>query len=107
MSNHEDRTKRTRITARYITVGTILTEWSALWLIQQNYPNTFTLGTFIATGLIMTGLSVAIIGFRMGQLAREANQDAKDVPEDPPAEPSRLIVADEPVAQPSRVVVHE
>ena len=93
MSQHDDRTKRTKVSARYISIGVIMAEWAFLWLIQQIIPTMFTFGTFLATGFVLTGITIAFIGLRMGKLAREVNEEAVNVP-DEPVEKKTVLVQD-------------
>lgn len=78
MSTHQERTKRAKVAAWYVTTGCIMAGWAALWLIYQIFPNTFTIGTFLACGVLFTGVTLAVVGLRMGKIVKGANEDDEE-----------------------------
>lgn len=75
-----ERSKRVRLATRFMTFGIILASWAALWLLYRAMPETVTVSTFIACGLIVTGVTFAVVGLRMGKIARDVNEDAATPP---------------------------
>ena len=71
----------------YITIGALLTAWSAIWFFyNQSNPGKGFVG-YMITGLLLTGIILLIIGFMIGPLSRAARQA-----ELPPTEVTQPVV---------------
>lgn len=57
----------------YITLGALLTVWSAIWFFYRvQTQNTTGPGHYICLGLLLTGVALLVIGFGVGQISRKA-----------------------------------
>jgi hypothetical protein len=90
----------------YITVGLLIDVWVAVWWFfftrtRSDVPMT---EWFILSGLFLTGLTLALIGFSMGRLGRSARQ-MELPPEEAHAEEVRIqqtaAATPHPVAPPT------
>ncbi|WP_152054112.1 hypothetical protein [Tautonia marina] len=60
-----------------VTVGSLLSIWSGLWLIFLNRnPPDQSGWTYLATGILLTGLAFLIGGMGMGLLRRQTEHQA-------------------------------
>jgi hypothetical protein len=57
----------------YITVGAVVVIWTIIWYVylHNNPPETNT-AFYWATGFLMTGLTMILIGFGLGRIGRAA-----------------------------------
>lgn len=63
-----------------VTVGSLLTIWSGLWLIFLNrHPPDQSLWSYLATGVLLTGLAFLIGGMGLGMVRRQTEQQAEQV----------------------------
>jgi hypothetical protein len=76
----------------YITVGSILAIWSAVWYIAFRPETRW--GFAICLGLFLTGVAFLVIGFGVGRIGREARHA-----ELPPADDTARVVATAPPPQ--------
>jgi hypothetical protein len=97
---HETRAKKAKLAVSYITCGTLMVVWAVIWLFYLTVPADISGSVYIATGLVLSGVAVVLIGISLGEIGKEANRDevmAKeaelDVPETPP---SRSTVKTDP-----------
>jgi hypothetical protein len=67
----------------YITIGTLMAIWSAVWYFVARPETQWT--TVICLGLFLTGVSFLIIGFGVGQIGRAARSAELPPPEATPA----------------------
>jgi len=78
----------------FITVGALLTVWSAIWFYYLNqHPPDNKAVTFIDFGLLLTGIVLLAIGFFVGPMSRVARQA-----ELPPSEVTPTVVANQDAA---------
>lgn len=72
---HETRHKKSKMAVRYITSGILMVVWAAMWLLYLALPDSINGWMFIAFGLILSGVAVAVIGFKVGRIGVQANED--------------------------------
>jgi len=59
----------------YITLGALLTVWSAIWYVYLSRTGSENQGLFyLCTGFLVTGLVLLTIGILIGPLARQARK---------------------------------
>jgi hypothetical protein len=59
----------------YITLGALMTAWSAIWYFYLNRVDSDRQGLFyLCTGFLVTGLVLLTIGISIGPLARQARK---------------------------------
>ena len=75
----------------YITVGAILSIWSAVWYYAFRPETRW--GSAVCMGLFLTGVAFLVIGFGVGRIGREARHA-----ELPPAEATPKVVPAQPAA---------
>lgn len=78
----------------FVTIGSLLIIWSGLWL---GYMFSHSSGTdfmrFFATGLMLTGITLVLVGSLSGKLGRSAREaDMTPVGIDPAANPNGPVV---------------
>jgi len=105
---HEVRAKKAKLAVSYITVGTLMVVWSAIWLFYLTVDANISGAVYIATGVILSGIAVVVIGMSLGDIGKEANRDEAEVAEAevviPQTSPSKTTVKTDPsVAVPTRI----
>lgn len=78
---HETRARKAKLAISYITAGTLLVVWSIIWLLYLTLPLDVSGTVYLATGVVLSGISVVVIGMKVGDIGREANVD-EDEPDD-------------------------
>jgi hypothetical protein len=81
----------TRTALTYITVGSLMVVWSGLWYwyLWHNPPET-SLVWYLCTGLMLTGITLVVIGLGLGQIgwsARHADLPPEGIVPPTPAKP--------------------
>ena len=72
---HETRARKAKLAVSYITFGTLMIVWSAIWLFYLTVPADISGTVYIATGIILSGIAVVLIGLSLGDIGKEANRD--------------------------------
>jgi hypothetical protein len=49
--------------------------WSAIWLFYLTVPADISGTVYVATGVILSGIAVVLIGLSLGDIGKEANRD--------------------------------
>jgi hypothetical protein len=97
---HEVRAKKAKLAVSYITVGTLMVVWSAIWLFYLTVSADISGPVYIATGVILSGIAVVLIGMSLGDIGKEANRDEAEVQQAeigiPPTQPSVTTVKTDP-----------
>lgn len=88
---HETRARKAKMAIRFITCGTLMVVWSIIWLLYLLLPQDISGSIYIASGVILSGIAVVLIGMKVGEIGREANQDedAQDLPPSPEIKSTR------------------
>ena len=70
----------TGIAIMYITVGVLMTIWAAVWYYFLNHREevAYDWKYFVCIGLLLSGVSIAVIGLLVGRIGREAQH--ADIP---------------------------
>lgn len=76
---HETRARKAKLAITYITCGTIMVVWSIVWLVYLTLPREVSGYVYIATGVVLSGLAVVLIGVKVGHIGQEANTDDPEV----------------------------
>ena len=59
----------------YVTLGALLAVWSGVWFLYENNLEHPSRGVFyICSGLLLTGISLLMIGFFVGSMSRKAHE---------------------------------
>jgi hypothetical protein len=97
---HETRAKKAKLAVSYITCGTLMIVWSAIWLFYLTVPADISGTVYIATGVILSGIAVVLIGLSLGDIGKEANRDEAQIKEAevgiPQTQPSVSTVKTDP-----------
>jgi hypothetical protein len=97
---HETRAKKAKLAVSYITCGTLMVVWALIWLLYLTVPSDVRGSVYIATGIILSGIAVVLIGMRLGDIGKEANRDEAAMGETevviPQTQPSRSTVKTDP-----------
>jgi hypothetical protein len=72
---HETRAKKAKLAVSYITCGTLMIVWSVIWLVYLTVHFDVSGWVYIATGIILSGIAVVLIGLSLGNIGKEANRD--------------------------------
>jgi hypothetical protein len=74
-AQHTQTSGGARLAVVYITVGSIIDVWTALWLLwQKSHPSASDSSYFWCYGFFLTGLTLVIIGLALGRIGRSARQ---------------------------------
>lgn len=97
---HEIRTKKTKLAVSYITCGALMIVWSVIWLVYLTVPSDVKGSVYIATGIVLSGIAVVLIGLSLGNIGKEANRDEAAISEThvtiPETQPSKSTVKTDP-----------
>jgi len=97
---HETRARKAKLAVSYITFGTLMIVWSAIWLFYLTVSVDISGTVYIATGIILSGIAVVLIGLSLGEIGKEANRDEAEVVEAdvniPLTQPSKSTVKTDP-----------
>jgi hypothetical protein len=59
----------------YITIGALLTVWSAIWFLYlRQHPPAHEFVNYVDLGMLLSGVVVVVIGFKVGPMGRMARQ---------------------------------
>ncbi len=72
---HETRAKKAKLAVSYITCGMLMIVWSLIWLLYLTVPSNVSGSVYIASGIILSGIAVVLIGMSLGDIGKEANRD--------------------------------
>lgn len=78
---HEVRAKKAKLAVSYITCGMLMIVWSVIWLFYLTVPADISGSVYVATGIILSGIAVVLIGLRLGDIGKEANRDEAEIQE--------------------------
>jgi hypothetical protein len=74
--------------------------WSVIWLFYLTVPSDVSGSVYIATGIILSGIAVVLIGLKLGDIGKEANRDEAEIQEAeigiPQTQPSKSTVKTDP-----------
>jgi len=71
----------------YITTGALLDVWTGIWYVYlQRHPPQYDATWYWCYGLMLTGLTLMVIGFGLGRIGRSARHAEMPPPEITPAE---------------------
>jgi len=97
---HEVRAKKAKLALSYVTCGTLMVAWSLIWLVYLTIPSDVRGSVYIATGIILSGIAVVLIGLKLGDIGKEANRDEAEIQEAevgvPQTLPSKSTVKTDP-----------
>ena len=98
---HETRAKKAKWALSYITCGTLMIVWSVIWLFYLTVDADISGAVYIATGIVLSGIAVVLIGLSLGNIGKEANRDENavtdpDVVQIPPTTQSKTTVKTDP-----------
>jgi hypothetical protein len=97
---HEVRAKKAKLAVSYVTCGMLMIVWSLIWLVYLTVPSDVSGSVYIATGIILSGVAVVLIGLRLGDIGKEANRDEAAIQEAeagvPQTPPSKSNVKTDP-----------
>jgi len=97
---HEVRAKKAKLALSYVTCGTLMVVWSLIWLVYLTIPSDVRGSVYIATGIILSGIAVVLIGLKLGDIGKEANRDEAEIQETevgvPQTLPSKSTVKTDP-----------
>jgi hypothetical protein len=97
---HEVRAKKAKLAVSYITFGMLMIVWSVIWLVYLTVPSDVKGSVYIASGIILSGIAVVLIGMRLGDIGKEANRDEAEIQEAeasiPQTQPSKSAVKTDP-----------
>lgn len=62
----------------YITVGALMTIWSAVWYLALGPQSRLAIA--LCAGLFLSGVAFLVIGFSLGRIAREAKRAEAEEP---------------------------
>jgi hypothetical protein len=72
---HEVRARKAKLAISYITCGTLMIVWSIIWLVYLTLPRDVSGYVYIASGVVLSGIAVVLIGMKVGDIGKEANTD--------------------------------
>ena len=75
---HETRARKAKLAISYITAGTLMVVWSIIWLLYLTLSLDVTGAVYLATGVVLSGIAVVVIGMKVGDIGKEANVDEDD-----------------------------
>ena len=76
---HEVRARKAKMAITCITCGTLMVVWSLVWLVYLTLPREFSGYVYIASGIVVSGIAVVLIGMKVGNIGKEANTDDPEV----------------------------
>ena len=76
---HEVRARKAKLAITDITCGTLMVVWSLVWLIYLTLPRDVSGYIYIASGVVLSGIAVVLIGLSVGNIGKDANADDPEV----------------------------
>ena len=94
----------TRTALTYITIGSLLVVWSGLWFwYLWHNPADASLPYYLCTGLMLTGITLVVIGLGLGQIGWSARH--ADLPPEGLVPAAPVKPGTPPVVTPAGVIV--